>query len=444
MTGVSGTATVEPTLNAAPPRIMPSPAPPWLWLWLVFFVLNLPTRAADSMNKVDHNFGEIARLWGILQPDLNFLFTLRGAHLIIGSFNVFLLNVLDVLPLVILTIGACLLLMPRLRGRQAERTLNLVDLPPDYPSEAFDFYRKFVAQHAAGVAFRAAPTNAGLLAVVYPLSYRRMALGVGSRWFRLWRNDNQAAEAVLVHEIVHVRQGEGWISGFGSPLLNVVRLWPIFMISLLAMELTTGPSITVIPLLILNVTSWTLVNFWLPVAAIWCSELNADRVAANYLPNRLNAALGFNHEEGSLFQRLLNRMSHPPRWLRRLFIRTAMRPLSLVLLLLAFPAMDAFRLLPLLVWGISGQMAQVALGPSISLNLTDIKQWVTWFFSYQMPLHFALIGGAICVWPALSMVFAWVRAERLPVYTQSEWAAYSISSFVVLAVSLAGWLVRLA
>ncbi len=148
--------------------------------------------------------------------------------------------VIDALPWLVLSIGIVLTAFPAVRRKRLEQHFGLEELPPDYPSAAVDFCRHFLRLHAPNVELRVALRNPRLSALVYPLDYRSRALGVGGRLLKLWRQDCAAAEAVLTHELAHVRQGEDWLLGLGSPLETAIRLWPLYLLVFVLMPILVG------------------------------------------------------------------------------------------------------------------------------------------------------------------------------------------------------------
>ncbi|WP_406470655.1 hypothetical protein [Streptomyces sp. NBC_01615] len=95
----------------------------------------------------------------------------------------------------------------------------------------------------------------------------------------------EAARAVLLHELGHLRHGEQHVAGLGSPFTALVRVWPYVLGGLVVVPVTllfvTGNATA--PLTLAEVV---LVLFSVPkvlllvVAALWSAELGADRHAA--------------------------------------------------------------------------------------------------------------------------------------------------------------------
>jgi hypothetical protein len=307
---------------------------------------------------------------------------------------------------------------------------------------------------------------------------------------------------VLVHELAHIRDGQGRLLGFGSPLHAAVRLWPVLLLLFgllpILLQITGGIAETIarhhhrqqefsqlisglqaggepapqiketlaklapppltteicrrlriamgvyglgLPLMLAGATLWVLTMFMLPIAAIWCAEFSADRVAAKSLPGRAEAALGL-HEEGGRLRRLLNRLSHPPIWLRRWVMRHESRIYVLPLLLLFLPAVDALRVVPLLWRGLLGTAgAHLDALPGAASLMADAQSWTVMFFTWQMPLRFAVMGAVICLWPVWLTLHAGTRSaasEEAPL----EWGAYLCAGGLLFLLAAAGWLAR--
>jgi Zn-dependent protease with chaperone function len=83
----------------------------------------------------------------------------------------------------------------------------------------------FVKQYAPDIIIKYSTRYMPGRAFVYPIGYRQMGLAVSGQLLDLWRKDQQAAKAILLHEIAHYRQGDAYIIGAGSLLEIVIRRW---------------------------------------------------------------------------------------------------------------------------------------------------------------------------------------------------------------------------
>ncbi|WP_406375951.1 M48 family metalloprotease [Streptomyces sp. NBC_00647] len=287
--------------------------PPWLWLTLLLFLVQVPALTGHALGVGAGlvRFGDTGR----------------------GSFVTATLSLVQLLPLFFLLAAVLALFAPRARCRVVERRYGLLAPddplmappaePPGYPGRpsAPDFATRmtaFVNEHAPGVQLRLS-TQDGLSARVYPGSWRTTRIGVFAPLVHLWRTDTEAARAVLLHELGHLRQGEQHVTGLGGPLTALVRAWPHVLVAFVVLPVTllfvTGDATAR-----LTLAEVVLVLFSVPkvlllvVGALWSAELGADRFAAR--------AAGADHLVRAL-RRLeqgdhggLARLHHPPARMR--------------------------------------------------------------------------------------------------------------------------------
>ncbi|MFE2302501.1 hypothetical protein ACFXAW_30440 [Streptomyces sp. NPDC059445] len=186
--------------------------PPWLWLTLALFLAQLPALIGHTLD-VSTGLGRVG-----------------GAEL--GRFVTALLSLVQLLPQFFLLVAVLALLAPRARRRLVERRHGL--LAPDDPLMAppapapgspdgdvrphfAAAMAAFVHTHAPGTRLRLS-TQDGISARVYPGSWRTAHVGVFAPLVHLWHTDTDAARAVLLHELGHLRKGEQHATGLGSPL----------------------------------------------------------------------------------------------------------------------------------------------------------------------------------------------------------------------------------
>ncbi|MGW3667877.1 M48 family metalloprotease [Streptomyces sp. NPDC005141] len=253
--------------------------PPWLWLTLLLFLVQIPALTGHTLAVG----AGLARLDG------------PGR----GTFVTAMLSLVQLLPLFFLLAAVLALLAPRARCRVVERRHGLLapDHPlmappaaapghPGRPAEPHFATRMtaFVDECAPGVQLRLS-TQEGLSARVYPGSWRTTRIGVFAPLVHLWETDTEAARAVLLHELGHLRQGEQYVTGLGSPLTALVRVWPHVLAGFVVLPVTllfvTGNATAR-----LTLAEVVLVLFSVPkvlllvVGALWSAELGADRFAA--------------------------------------------------------------------------------------------------------------------------------------------------------------------
>ncbi|MFE1291156.1 M48 family metalloprotease [Streptomyces sp. NPDC058751] len=253
--------------------------PPWLWLTLALFLAQLPALTGQALDAGTGlgRYGEAG----------------------LGRFVTAVLSLVQLLPQFFLLAAVLALLVPRARCRLVERRYGL--LAPDDPlmappatapgsrGESAEPHfaagmAAFVHAHAPGTLLRLS-TQDRISARVYPGGRRSSRIGVFAPLVNLWHTDTDAARAVLLHELGHLRRGEQHVTGLGSPLTALVRVWPYALVGLVVLPVTllfvTGDATAVLTLaevvLVLQSVPKVLL---LVVAALWSAELGADRFAA--------------------------------------------------------------------------------------------------------------------------------------------------------------------
>ncbi|MFF3446169.1 M48 family metalloprotease [Streptomyces sp. NPDC002667] len=253
--------------------------PPWLWLTLALFLAQLPALLGHA---VDVGTG--------LAPS-----GAAGRGPVVTA----VLGLVQLLPQFFLLAAVLALLAPRTRCRVVERRHGL--LAPDHPLMAppappapgsrdprpephFSAeMAAFVHEHAPGAQLRLS-TRDGLSARVYPGGRRTARIGVFAPLVHLWQTDAEAARAVLLHEIGHLRRGEHHVAGLGSPFTTLVRVWPYVLAGFVVLPVTllfvTGNATAVLTLAeVVLVLCGVPKVLLLVVAALWSAELGADRFA---------------------------------------------------------------------------------------------------------------------------------------------------------------------
>lgn len=265
-----------------PPPLQPARSwgpPPWLWLTLALFLAQLPALIGHTLD-VSTGLGRVG-----------------GAER--GRFVTALLSLVQLVPQFFLLVAVLALLAPRARRRLVERSHGL--LAPDDPLMAppapapgspdgdvrphfAAAMAAFVHTHAPGTRLRLS-TQDRVSARVYPGGWRTAHVGVFAPLVHLWHTDTDAARAVLLHELGHLRKGEQHATGLGSPLSALVRVWPYvlvgFVVLPVALLFATGNATVSLTLaevvLVLESVPKVLL---LVVAALWSAELGADCYAA--------------------------------------------------------------------------------------------------------------------------------------------------------------------
>lgn len=279
--------------------------PPWLWLYFLGVAAPaVPDLIAGFRADVDG----MSSLVGYLTSNARSAATavLTGAGL------------LELFPALLLLAGIAGVLFPGARGRWAERRHRLE--PDDGPLIAE--MSAYVRRHVPAVELRLGERH-DRLARVYPVGRRSARIAVYPPLLRLWAQDREAARAVLLHEVAHVRQGDHLIVGLASPFGWFVRVWGVTLTILVLLPVTFytatgGPGSTALLASLLYDAAAIPIGLILPVAGLWVAELSADRLALQEArPGALLRALGPAPTRRRLIGRLLDGLTHPPLRLRR-------------------------------------------------------------------------------------------------------------------------------
>ncbi|MCO6010943.1 hypothetical protein NE236_38895 [Actinoallomurus purpureus] len=382
-------------------------APPWIWM---FFIGYLAIGVPDSIDTWQRQLADYS-----------------GHH----SVPFTLLKVfaaVELLPVAFLVAGLAGVVLPSVRGRLVERRFGLV--PDDRPVIAE--MRRFVEAYAPGVELRVT-LRPGRQARVYPVGLRRARIAVFRPMAALWRQDRQAAQAVLLHEIAHLRQGDHLIVGLGSPFPWLVRVWaPAFLLAELLPALilfATRP-----PLLGTTVGAQVVLDLGavprqliLPVAALWLAELGADRFPAEVVgPDALRRAL-----ERSRSAPWYSPLSHPPAGVRR---KLAAHPRAATLILLT--GWFAALVVKLAATIAAATPAFLMIGNSVPETARGLTRGVRAFLVDGRPLLLVALA-LLLTWPLLAPVWTrrWSpgtppgRPARYPLYL----AATAPPTLLVLA-----------
>lgn len=442
--------------NPPPSTRRSAGAPPWLWFWVALFILSLKDLVASFQYTIEtlKNVAASSQSLGQLDPAaVRFDALLHATALI------------DLLPPLALVLGLAWVLLPQLRAAWVERRFALGDPPANFPPLLE--VQSFLAEHAPALEVKVNLLRAGDLAFVYPASYLRSRVALFGGFFRLWKADRPAAEAVLLHEIGHHRLGDAQIVGAGSLFEAVVRHSPVAILVLLVFPVTVTtangiynlvawsrqaiiPLSTVIghaigqlftlvfPGVILGAAASLLqmMNYlWLPIAGIWTAELNADRFAAERLGSAepVRAALAPAAGRLTWWRWILLQLYHPPARLRRWAVADASER-SRLLLLLLFPLTSVVKL------GVSYLYSIMAMFPSpLSESIPKVWGYLVAALPTQAP-KWAAMAGLLLVWPLLQpyweRFFARDRWAVRPVYQPS----YGIAGVVILSISALAYL----
>lgn len=383
------------------------PFPPWLWLWLVVYVgLSLPSKFE----------GWKASLALILNPEpISFFGEDVGRLAYVAAVPYLMLDAVFIA-------GLLTVLAPWARAAYLERRFRLGEFPSTSPPALAEI-AEFAHRHAPGAVMKFNAFSPGQTAFVYPLGYRRSAIAIFGGFVKLWRVDREAAEAVLLHEISHLRNGDALIMGSGSLFTAFLRYgFAVAWICLLAacfslvgilvkadyidgMNPLLGYSLVAVAMF-LTATYFAFmmapIFLMLPITAIWVAELNADRFAANTQNSHapLLAALHELSGKTSWWRWVLSRMSHPPTRLRMWLAPRWKGSAASAFILLAFPvavlAQSAFSV-------VESTGYEPGRGAFADEFLVKLKTQLDG--SYAVWIFLCL---AILLWPAASRLWTWL------------------------------------
>lgn len=439
------------------PRERPG-APPWLWLWALLYILNVPRLIETGRGTVQTLVEARASTQRLQLTDSGFG---RLEFLTYPGYS------LDVWPAAALLIGLVLVLAPRLRASYLERRFRL-ELPAKPPS-ALKEVQAFLEAHGSHVPIRLNLRRSHPLAFVYPGRHGRPTLALLGGFFMLWRSDRQAAEAVLLHELVHLQRGDTRVIGAGSPfeaLLKYSMLGFLLLVlvpfgigyvdqvlqaraqfralgipeELSQQHLSGQVGGMIVPGLLLIAAGFLCqlaAQLVIPLAGIWSAELNADHVAAQEGKEGIRRGLLSLESRRSWWRWLLFRLSHPPAGLRRRLLG-ARGQRGLVGLLLLFPV----------AWVLQWALLQgMALAAYVQLDLPAHTVWEhlrenTRLWLSSRPYAWWAMAALLLGWPALRGRWErWFSGEAAPA-TPSPLRVYALCALFPGLIGVAGYLVR--
>ncbi|MHC8420743.1 hypothetical protein ACH121_13090 [Streptomyces sp. NB004] len=367
------------------------PPPPWLWLLVCTYVWELPSGVVWWREQ-------IRDLWtdeGAYGPEV---VASPGFAALRAS------TVSQLMPSLVLVAGLLAVALPHLRGRYTRLRYRLVPLTAlgstgAAAPQGVGGLRDFAASVAPGATVMVSLWGKGPPARVYAAGWRKRRIAVSLGFLALWRRDPARARALLLHEAGHLGSGEHLIAGLGSPFTRAVQAWPAVFLAFGAAPLVWlawrhEPTASLMWPQVVVVLSRASV-IMVPVAALWCAELAADRHAAAVCGRRaVEHALD---EIGAGGGRTRGGLTHPPHRLRRWCAERADGSLVPALLALAGPVIllvhaavvVCFTTVALLL---AGDPWSSAAASSLDLAHRDVL---------TVPLWSALVGLAV-LWPLLA------------------------------------------
>lgn len=418
-----------------------SPLPPWLWLWLVTYFFNLP-----------NHFTLLKQSWT----------TATVRSLPTGNIEEFfailrLSSILHVIPLCALFLGVFLLLFPTTRAAYLEKKYLLKTSPASKGmiAEIVDFLSQQAPNLSVKINLR---LYSNQYVFSYPLSFRTMGIAIFASLVRQWKVDRPLAEAVLMHEIAHYRQGDSFASGILSPFAALLNrflclsfLLPL-VIAAIALVMSTSRELTALnqsgvdsSLMLLQIIThvsetvvfffaaavsatlsswaWTLSVVIVPMVGLWCVELNADQVAAQHSRIDILRAISFLSPIHRSWQQWITaHMTSPTSCLRKWFLGKHRKR---VLLLLLYPMSYLLRLIVLS--GSAVFQGNFALAELWALGLKNTAP--AW-------LVIALI---LALWPLCAGRWEWLVTRRKVITPQLKPMPYWVSAGIVFTLAIIGY-----
>jgi Zn-dependent protease with chaperone function len=413
--------------------------PPWIWFYIIISIFYIPyysyyiSTSLDSIIKESANSQVLGPIWPIL-----------NAWITLG----------ELLPLVVIILGILTLLLPRVRAKYISRKYNLPDKVV-YDVDSLSEIRAFVGQMAPNLVIKANLLRTDQIAFIYPLGFRKTALAIFGGLIRLWKSDRKAAEAILLHEIGHYRQGDSLILGVGSFFGYLINNWfkltlifiliPILLLPI-AYAFAQGSGIYGMVNLIVSVIisipnffiiySTELLSFIiLPIMAIWSAEINADRYMINQRKaekDSLKVIDGLS-EDRSIFKNLLIDPTHPPKNIRRRLLTSNSSISRLTFSIILFPLGFLVRFILLEIWAIGSYLMDSSLGLQgfDSVVSHSISNFAI-YFGDTMPTTWICLALMIAIWPFIENRWYYFFAGTKETQTIKDIKGYMTSSFIVI------------
>jgi len=175
--------------------------PPWLWFYLIMYMFNLPY----NIREIEHYF--------------KYFFSLN-----------FVMSIPELVPSLALFVGIITIFFPWFRARKVENKYNLINFDSSFPklsernkktaSEIEHFLKSYAPNLQIKVNFHLFNQDPFL----YASGYRKASIALFGKTLGLWKSDPKVAEAMLLHEIGHYRNGDALVTGPLSFFESVLSL----------------------------------------------------------------------------------------------------------------------------------------------------------------------------------------------------------------------------
>ncbi len=411
---------------------MMHPLPPYLWVWLIIFIVTFPL----TVNTLQ-----------ILFSDAFSAAPLPGEDILPLGFLLRLPNFAELFPMLVVIIGVLSLTLPSLRQSYIQRKYDLKD---DVQVSVVQEISGFVQDHLPDVSLSSNPLRGDQIAFIYPTGFRKSGLALMGGVAKFWKADNESARGILLHEIAHIRNGDTLITGAGSGFRALLNYWPVIFIVTVAVpgcivwfamsyltftELSglasSGEIATyqfgqflffLLPSLffmLLTGLLWAASVVFLPLAALWYSELAADCVASGCqgTPEPLIRALRLHSAPVSPWRWLLARTTHPPTRVRVFMLQQIPSPQTrMYLLILAFPAAMILSMLLTVLYYASFDLSVLWATQTTFSTATLVLPEV---IGITAPL-LVFVGFGILLWPSI-VKFRYGSADAEDESTLLQW-----------------------
>ncbi len=474
--------------DAVPPPSLPEPRmdagpPPWLYFWMVMWLVFVPQALIPKWNltqkfiaiETTYNADMIKR-GGATKP-VNLLFHYTGFAV-------------ENLATFILLASILWSLAWRSRMQSLQRIHGFQRVGPESAICADGI--RLLSEMSPRTEVYCNWNMSRLTAYVIPTGWLSSGVVLFGGFAKLFRKDRPAAEAILMHEVAHLRRGDYRVVGMadflrsllflsmlGSVLVLAFSAWQVYQntkvqsqshqeslnqsTQLAEMQpptpefqskwdevmrpireqhakvmedsylqgvprsnsrlgwawfYTQGLLCVQLAFLFKLAASLSL-----PVASIWCAELHADRfVVQSGYPGM---ALDHLSAPESRLRRLLQALTHPPGWLRRMFGR----PDALMPLLLLYPCAMLIRLILLLIFAFF-------LHQTPGMRPVDVAGWISTLAGHGRTFlvdgiqHWVLIVALLLLWPCLAPYWERFFAGRSDVVSRKNYFQYVLAAFV--------------
>jgi Zn-dependent protease with chaperone function len=336
---------VEQLARDLPGRLVRAGLPPWLWVWALGLYL-----------------------WGVVDR-LRLEWTgLFGSGGLGGHGLVRLVWGISLVVSLLVLAGVLSWFLPQVRGRFVERRYGLAgDVDAGPTLGAAEEIRAHVTHRYGQVEVRTNLLHGDRSATVYPKNRTRPALAVFMGLVQLWRTDRRAGEAVIDHELAHLRAGDHLVRGGGSLLVQALRVGVPLLGVVALLALLSDAAGGLVAFAAAEAVANGLFVLFLPVVALWLLELDADRVVA-LAGGRdgLRRALAAPGARRPLWRSAFHLLSHPPRRLRAALVDRWGRPTLQLGVVAAFP-LAYLAQLPI--------VTAVSLRPPVAAGMTVGEAW---------------------------------------------------------------------